>query len=95
VVNDDVLMPFFVTLKNLTFLLNNQEIYFWIFQPNLGGHFHSSNNASLSCINCKKLIRNNKHTETNRENVPSFLLNNQEIYFWIFQPKLGGHFHSK
>jgi hypothetical protein len=28
VVNDDVLMPFFVTLKNLTFLLNNQEIYF-------------------------------------------------------------------
>jgi hypothetical protein len=35
----------------------------------------SSNNASLSCINCKKLIRNNKHTETNRENVPSVINN--------------------
>lgn len=35
----------------------------------------SSNVASLSCINCKKLIRNNKHIETNRENVPSVINN--------------------
>ena len=35
----------------------------------------SSNNASLSCINCKKIIRNKKHTETNRENVPSVINN--------------------
>jgi hypothetical protein len=29
----------------------------------------------LSCINSEKFIRNNKHTETNRENVPSVLNN--------------------
>ena len=35
----------------------------------------SSNVAYLTCINCKKLIRNNKHTETNRENVPRVINN--------------------
>lgn len=35
----------------------------------------SSNVAYLTCINCKKILRNNKHTETNRENVPRVINN--------------------